>query len=208
MVERTKGSADAGDFFTSQTNFILEEGLEVKRKIRRQRGGRPRAKPVRLTDSDLQIPQPNQTPLDHEEIPTQNDELKCCPGCGSEVDEGKFVEAILSFTTGASDYLIGEPVRTQAIQSLKQQAKTLNLPEPADDWLLEICARLELQTERIIEAKHDLIRQDVEENLRRELVGELYEHIRTEIETQIRAEVERDLWQQFEELYRHKLAEE
>ncbi|MBT4059578.1 MAG: hypothetical protein HOE69_04650 [Euryarchaeota archaeon] len=201
MVDRTKASADAGDFFSSQTTFDLEENAKKKR---RSRDGKKRSKPVSIGENDYQKSETNNSKLNHEEIPVQTDEITCCPGCGTKVEEGDFVDALISFATGAADYLEGDPVRTQAIQSLKQQAKSLQLPEPNEDWLLEICLKLELQVHRYIEARHDAIRKEMEEELRRELVGELYELIKQEIEVQIRQDVEREMWVQFEEMLRQQ----
>lgn len=204
MVERTKSSADAGDFFTSQTNFDLEEeGAEKKKKrVRRQRGGRPRSKPISLDNLSPGAQAPRSTPLDHAEIPVQPNEITTCPGCGNDVEEGDFVDTIVSFVTGAVDYLAGDPVRTQAVQSLKQQAKALDLPEPYEDWLLEICVRLETQVQRQIDSQQASIRDSLIDELRREVIGELYEHIRAEIEASIRQEVEREMWEEFQQMYR------
>lgn len=203
MVERTKTSADAADFFMSQANFDLEDS-EPKKKLRRRRGGRPRSKPISLNEAEFRKPTHRVTPLDHSEIPHQHDGVEVCPGCGGDIDEGDFVETLISFATGAADYLDGDPVRTQAIHSLKQQAKALDLPEPYEDWLLEICVRLETQVHRQLDAQRDAIRISLEEELRKELVGDLYEHIRAEIEDVIRAEVERDMWELFQQNYRQR----
>jgi len=44
----------------------------------------------------------------------------------------------------------------------------------------------------------------LEEDLRRELVGEFYEHVRQEVEQTIRKEVEAEMWEQFEQINRDR----
>jgi len=157
-----------------------------------------------LREDDFQKSPPKKTKLDHGDIPLQNNQITSCPGCGSDVNEGDFVDVIISFVTGAFDYLEGNPVRTQTVQSLRQQAKALNMPEPQQDWLLEVCARIEAQIQRSTDAQRDEIRRGLEEDLRRELVGEFYEHVRQEVEQTIRKEVEAEMWEQFEQINRDR----
>jgi hypothetical protein len=204
MVDRAKNSADAGDFFSSQTNFDLEGKPKKTKKIRRRRGGRIRSKPVSLREADFQKPKQLISKLDHDKIPIQDDQITSCPGCGSDIDEGDFVDVIVSFVTGSVDYLAGDPVRTQAVQSLKQQAKALQMPEPHQDWMLEVCARIEAQVRRLSDSQRDEISEDLKDELRRELIGEFYEHVRKEVEQTIRQEVEAEMWQQFEKIYHQK----
>jgi hypothetical protein len=106
--------------------------------------------------------------------------------------------------TGSADYLAGNPVRTQAIQNLKQQAQALDMPEPYEDWLLEVCTRIEAQNQRSLDLQKEGMQNLMEEDLRRELIGELYEHIQNEIGARIRREVENEMWEQFEEMYRER----
>ncbi len=204
MVERKSNSEGTDDFFSSQMNFDLEEKKKAKRRKRRSRGGERRSKPIRLRDDDFQKPSPKKTKLNHKRIPRQNNQITNCPGCGSDVEEGDFVDVIISFVTGAFDYLEGNPVRTQTVHSLRQQAKALDMPEPQQDWLLEICARIEAQIRRSTDAQRDEIRRGLEQDLRRELVGEFYEHIRQEVEQTIRKEVEVEMWEQFEQINRDR----
>ncbi|PXF22308.1 MAG: hypothetical protein CXX71_03865 [Methanobacteriota archaeon] len=141
--------------------------------------------------------------LDHDAIPVQ-DSISTCPGCGNDISEGDFVEAIVSFVTGAADYLAGDPIRSQAVQALKQQAKRMDLPEPYDDWLLEVCSRLEAQVTRYAEAQQGVLAAEIEERMRAELMGELYSQIRAEIEVHVRREVEAELWEEFQRTYQEQ----
>jgi len=204
MVERVKDSADVGDFFSSQMNFDLEDDPTKKKRTRRTKGGKRHSKTVKLEDDDFQKPVQQKTQLDHKKIPLQNEQITSCPGCGSDVDEGDFVDVLVSFITGAFDYLAGDPVRTQTVQSLRQQAKALDMPEPQQDWMLEVCARIEAQVRRSTDAQREEIRSGLEEELRNELVGEFYELVRKEVEVTIRQEVEAEMWEQFEQIYQKR----
>ena len=204
-MDDEKNLDEDDDFFTSQMSFDLESKSNPKRRRRRKRGEKPPAEPIQKKNAEVKKRRRKVAKLNHDEIPAQLNEIGVCPGCGSEVNEGEFVDAVISFVTGSVDYLAGDPVRTQIIQNLKQQAKDLKMPEPYDDWLLEGCSRIEAEIHRSMAIKEDMLK-DVEDEMRRKLIVELYEHIRNdvgtqireEIETEIRAEVEAEMWEEFE----------
>lgn len=206
MAPARKSPDDGDDFFTSQATFNIDGEAKPKRR-RRARDGHARPKPIQRQSAEGRRPSKRNSILAHNQIDTQREALKNCPGCGSDVNEGEYVDVLVSFVTGAADYLAGNPVRTQAVQALKQQAKELDLPEPYEDWLLEVCVRLEAQVIRYVESRRDLIRAELEENLRKELIGELYEQIRGNIEAQVRHDIETEMWEQFEQLYRDQQSE-
>lgn len=190
---------EGGGFFgASQKSFDLEKTTEPVR--RRKRGERARAPPVQQQSPDSTQLEQRRSVLDHDAVPVQ-DSVSNCPGCGNDISEGDFVEAIVSFVTGAADYLAGDPIRSQAVQALRQQAKRMDLPEPYDDWLLEVCTRLEAQVARYVEAQQGVLAAEIEERMRAELMGELYSQIRAEIEVHIRREVEAELWEEFQRTY-------
>ncbi len=206
MAPARKGPEDGDDFFVSQTTFDIDGEAKPKRR-QRAREGESRAKPIQRQAAEGRRPSKRNSILDHNQIERQHDALKNCPGCGSDVTEGEYVDVLVSFVTGAADYLAGNPIRTQAVQALKQQAKALDLPEPYEDWLLEVCVRLEAQVVRYVEARRDLIRAELEEHLRKELIGDLYEQIRGNIEAQVRHDIETEMWEQFEQLHRDQQSE-
>jgi hypothetical protein len=78
------------------------------------------------------------------------------------------------------------------------------MPEPQQDWMLEVCARIEAQVRRSTDARREEIRSGLEEELRNELVGEFYELVRKEVEATIRKEVEAEMWEQFEQIYKQR----
>ena len=206
MAPARKSLGDGDDFFTSQATFNIDGESKPKRR-RRARDGDSRAKPIQRQSAENRRPSKRNSILEHNEIDRQREALNNCPGCGSDVNEGEYVDVLVSFVTGAADYLAGDSIRTQAVQALKQQAKALDLPEPYEDWLLEVCVRLEAQVVRYVEARRDLIRAELEEHLRKELIGDLYEQIRENIEAQVRHDIETEMWEQFEQLYRDQQSE-
>ncbi len=199
MAEKRRDTLEGGGFFgASQKSFDLEKTTDPVR--RRKRGERARAPPVQQQSPDSTQLEQRRSVLDHDAVPVQ-DSVSNCPGCGNDISEGDFVEAIVSFVTGAADYLAGDPIRSQAVQALRQQAKRMDLPEPYDDWLLEVCTRLEAQVARYAEARLGVLAAEIEERMRAELMGELYSQIRAEIEVHIRREVEAELWEEFQRTY-------
>jgi len=199
MAEKRRDTLEGGGFFgASQKSFDLEKTTEPVR--RRKRGERARAPPVQQQSPDSTQLEQRRSVLDHDAVPVQ-DSVSNCPGCGNDISEGDFVEAIVSFVTGAADYLAGDPIRSQAVQALRQQAKRMDLPEPYDDWLLEVCTRLEAQVARYVEAQQGVLAAEIEERMRAELMGDLYSQIRAEIEVHIRREVEAELWEEFQRTY-------
>ena len=203
MAPARKDTSDGDDFFTSQSTFNVDDDGE-QRVRRRKRGGKQRPQPIQKQNVEKTFQSKRNTLLEHGEIPVQPEALDKCPGCGTGIEEGEYVDVLISFVTGAADYLAGDPIRTQAVQALKQQAKALDLPEPYDDWLLEVCTRLEAQVVRYVEARRDLIVENVDSNLRKELMGEMYEQIRDEIEAQVRHDIETEMWEQFEQMNRER----
>lgn len=210
-MDDEKNLEEDDDFFTSQMSFDLESKSNPKRRRRRKRGEKPPAEPIQKKNAEVKKRRRKVAKLNHDEIPAQLNEIGVCPGCGSEVNEGEFVDAVISFVTGSVDYLAGDPVRTQIIQNLKQQAKDLQMPEPFDDWLLEVCARIEAEIHRTMKIKEETLKE-VEDEMRRKLIMELYEHIRNdvgaqireEIEGKIRSEVESEMWEEFEKMNRER----
>ena len=158
-----------------------------------------------------------------------------CPGCAADIPEGEFVEAILSFVTGAADYLAGDPVRVRSVQLLQQMVSQGRLPDPHSEWSLEVVQRIEQHIEHMADERARLIHrqedgfldgfpqqginvEEIRESLRaeieQEIVGQVAVAIRDQVRQQvveemvpvIRAEVEKELWSEFEEAMRNERA--
>jgi hypothetical protein len=158
-----------------------------------------------------------------------------CPGCAAEIPEGEFVEAILSFVTGAADYLAGDPVRVRSVQMLQQLVSQGRLPDPHSAWSSEVVQRIEQHIEHMADERARLIHrqedgyldgfpqlglnvEEIKDSLRaeieQEIVGQVAVAIRDQVRQQvveemvpiIRAEVEKELWSEFEEAMRNERA--
>ena len=158
-----------------------------------------------------------------------------CPGCAAEIPEGEFVEAILSFVTGAADYLAGDPVRVRSVQLLQQLVSQGRLPDPHSEWSSEVVQRIEQHIEHMADERARLMQrqeegyldgfpqlglnvEEIKDSLRaeieQEIVGQVAVAIRDQVRQQvveemvpiIRVEVEKELWAEFEEAMRNERA--
>ncbi|MED5487352.1 MAG: hypothetical protein VYB40_06640 [Candidatus Thermoplasmatota archaeon] len=209
MSEEQDRLLSEGDgFLTSQVSFDIDE---------------PR-KPVRR----------KQRKVSESESPNEEGPVTGCPGCGNDIPEGEFVEAMLSFVTGTNDYLSGDAVRIRSVQISQQLISQGRLPDPHSEWSNEIVQRLEQHIENLANERARLLKrqaegldegigpltniEEIREGLRaeieQEIVGEVAVAIRDQIRQQviaemvpqIRAEVEKELWDEFEDALRKERA--
>ena len=208
--ERLLREGDA--FITSQVSFDIDEPQKpIRRKQKKDSSG----------NGDLEN--------------SDGGHVTACPGCSADIPEGDFVEAILSFVTGAADYLAGDPVRVRSVQMLQQMVSQGRLPDPHSEWSMEVVQRIEQHIEHMADERARLIHrqeegggyvipqqsvnvEEIKENLRaeieQEIVGEVAVAIRDQVRQQvveemvpvIRAEVEKELWSEFEEAMRNERA--
>ena len=213
MSEEQERLLREGDgFLSSQVSFDLEGPRKpVRRKSKKDESEKTSKK--RLAD----------------------EQVTECPGCAAEIPEGEFVEAILSFVTGAADYLAGDPVRIRSVQMLQQLVSQGRMPDPNSEWSLEVVQKIEEHIEKMADERARLIHrqegggvdgipqqgfnlEQIRENLRaeieQEIVGQVAVAIRDQVRQQvveemvpaIRAEVEKELWVEFEEAMRKERA--
>lgn len=199
-------------FLSSQVSFDIDEPRKpIRRKSKKDKDGKG------------------------EGAQTDDSRVTACPGCAADIPEGEFVEAILSFVTGAADYLAGDPVRVRSVQLLQQMVSQGRLPDPHSEWSMEVVQRIEQHIEHIADERARLIHRqeeglpenfpqptvnvdEIRESLRaeieQEIVGEVAVAIRDQVREQvveemvpvIRAEVEKELWSEFEEAMRKERA--
>ena len=128
-----------------------------------------------------------------------------CPGCGNEIGEKEFLDALASFVTGSYDQQVGNPVRTRLIQTLRNEVTKLNIPTPRDAWELEIVHRIENQVGILIDAEVRRLQTEItaiaEQELREKIKQELEQNYLIQFEQAIRQEIEAELWVQFEEAW-------
>ena len=213
MSEEQERLLREGDgFLSSQVSFDLEGPRKpVRRKSKKDDSGKISKKRI------------------------EDEKVTECPGCAAEIPEGDFVEAILSFVTGAADYLAGDPVRVRSVQMLQQLVSQGRMPDPNSEWSLEVVQKIEKHIEQMADERARLIHRQVggqmgvipqqginveqiRESLRaeieQEIVGQVAVAIRDQVRQQvveemvpvIRAEVEKELWAEFEEAMRKERA--
>ena len=213
MSEEQERLLREGDgFLSSQVSFDIDSPKKpIRRKSKKEQDGKAAKKRV------------------------EDERVTECPGCGSDIPEGEFVEAILSFVTGSADYLAGDPVRVRSVQMLQQLVSQGRLPDPHSEWSLEVVQRLEQHIEKMADERARLIHrrddgsfeeltvpltdvESVRESLRaeieQEIVGEVAVAIRDQVRQQvieemvpvIRADVEKELWAEFEDAMRKERA--
>ena len=182
--------------FGSTMSFDLDETPEPKR--RKRKGGAVEAAPTEFTPSPEGID---------------------CPGCGNNLDEDEWLQALVGFISGARDFEIGNPVRARIVQTLHNTATNMDTPHPRDVWELSIVARLMKEIERIVNAevlRHQAennqqqyslaevqqyvqaAEQETAERVHNELYAQIAEQVQLDLEPVMRRQIEAELWQQFE----------
>lgn len=171
-------------FLSSQVSFDIEDTGERLRSARRKKS------PVEPRPSKRRRSKRN-----------EDEVLDECPGCGSDIPESEFVDALLSFCTGATDYLEGEPVRVRSVQMMQQILAAGRWPEPRSEWLAEILNRLEAHIEKMAEERARMIqrqdwaaleagvRMEAERKVRKELAESIREEIRNESQVELVQEI-------------------
>ncbi len=166
----------------------------------------------------------------HKEIDSveDNDTLTGCPGCGSEISHDEWLDCLVGFVSGAHEFEIGNPVRARIVQNLRNQTAKINLPQPKENWELAVVGKLMAEIEKIVLAEVNRNQQkqvasaglsDIERN---ELIAEteartinsmaveiqeaLIAELTPILEQDIRAQVEQELWQQFEQEWKNRSA--
>jgi hypothetical protein len=160
-------------FLSSQVSFDLDETASPRRKDR-DPGSKKSTRGARLDA-------------------TQLEEISACPGCGSEIPEGEFVETILSFISGSADYLTGDPVRVRSVHMLHQMVSQGKMPDPHSEWSTELVQRIEQHIEHMAEERVRLIQRQDRTTVETGLAVEIEARVRAELEVTIRAELEKEI---------------
>ena len=151
-----------------------------------------------------------------------------CPGCGNEISDEEWVDSLVGFISGATDFEVGNPVRARIVQTLKNEASRMNVPHPTESWELAIVSRLMKEIERIVQAEINRYhsehndskqisstqRQEIEkiteERVRSDMALEIRDQVIMEIapimEAQLRQEIEQQLWTEFENEWKQRSA--
>ncbi|MCS5533775.1 MAG: hypothetical protein NZ736_05920 [Candidatus Poseidoniaceae archaeon] len=151
-----------------------------------------------------------------------------CPGCGSNISDEEWVDSLVGFISGATDFEVGNPVRARIVQTLKNEASRMNVPHPTESWELAIVSRLMKEIERIVQAEinryhsehndseqisstqRQEIEKSTEERVRSDMALEIRDQVIMEIapilEAQLRQEIEQQLWTEFENEWKQRSA--
>ena len=187
--------------FGTSVSFDLEETPEPKRRSRKDE------------DKTIDIP---------------DDEITQCPGCGSNITHDEWLDALVGFVSGAHAYTNGSAVMARIVQTLRNEVARMQVPQPTDEWELEVVERLTNEIARIVQAEVnrvgmeqqegniDQIREHARLQAQADLAPAIEAQIRQEMETelipaleaQIRQQVEAELWEQFENAWRERSSEE
>ena len=192
--------------FGTSMSFDLDDAPAPRRRVARRKAG---------TNSRTT----QQKPAEHSGTD--------CPGCGHELEDGEWLDALIGFISGAHDFELGNPVRARVVQTLRNEVTRMNTPHPREQWELAVTSRLMSEIERIVTAEVNRyhmehgdteqvsanqraeieaatearVRNDMVQEIRDEVIAE----IRPVMEAQLRREIEEQLWSQFEYEWRHRL---
>ena len=142
-----------------------------------------------------------------------------CPGCGQDLSEDEWLDALVGFVSGVRDFEIGNSVRSRIVHTLRNTVTNMDTPHPRDVWELSVVARLMEEIERIVQA--ELLRissedseqrfsvtevqemiQATENEIRNTMAVEIWEdvvvQVQTALEPELRKQIEQELWSEFE----------
>ncbi|MEE2812005.1 MAG: hypothetical protein VX627_03135 [Candidatus Thermoplasmatota archaeon] len=159
---------DSDDFLSSQVSFDIDAP----------------SKPVRRRQKKEKDAEASH---DTDELVTS------CPGCGSDLPESEFVESILSFVTGAADYLSGDPVRVRSVQMLQQIISQGRLPDPHSEWSMEVVQRLQQHIEHMADERARLLHRQEIGTIEMGIQMEMENRLRAELAESMRAEIENEI---------------
>lgn len=140
--------------------------------------------------------------------PDEQSSDSSCPGCGHEISQKEWVDALVGFVSGAHDFAIGNPVRARIVATLRNEVARMQLPHPHEAWELEVVGRLLKEIERIVIAEVRRNQMDTEEEkwvaVKEQAFAEAEDVLRPILEVEIRQQVETELWAQFEQAWRER----
>ncbi len=204
---RSLGSMEKGGYGTS-VSFDIDDAPVPKRRSSKER-------------KDKQVKQDVREGID-------------CPGCGNELEESEWVDALVGFVSGAKEFEMGNPVRARIVQTLRNEATRMETPSPHENWEISVVERLLKEIDRIVEAEinrqqmkidsddvnrelmlqeamiqaeqtlRPILEIEIRQQVSAEILQQIEVEIRQQVETETRQQVEAELWSQFEEILREK----
>jgi hypothetical protein len=200
----------AGTIFITHENNILLIGMEERRSLgSMEKGGFGTS--VSFDIDEVEAPKRRQSPRKKEEEDVHSSDSSC-PGCGHEINQQEWLDALVGFVSGAHDFAIGNPVRARIVATLRNEVARMQLPNPHDAWELEVVGRLLKEIERIVVAEVRRNQMDTEEqkwvSVKEQAFAEAEVALRPVLEAEIRNQVETELWAQFEQAWKERQSKE
>ncbi len=133
-----------------------------------------------------------------------------CPGCGAEITNEEWLEALVGFVSGAHAHSNESPVKARIVQNLRNEVLRMRIPNQSNEWELEVVDRLTNQITNLIQAEVsryrmdnenpdvDMIRQQALQQAREELTPVLEEQIFQQAEAKLAPLIEVQIRQQLE----------
>ena len=133
-----------------------------------------------------------------------------CPGCGAEITNEEWLEALVGFVSGAHAHSNESPVKARIVQNLRNEVVRMRIPNQSTEWELEVIDRLTNQINTLVQAEVsryrmdnenpdvDVIRQQALQQAREELTPVLEEQILQQAEAKLAPLIEVQIRQQLE----------
>lgn len=137
-----------------------------------------------------------------------------CPGCGHEMEEKEWIDALVGFVSGAKEFEVGNPVRARIVQTLRNEVTRMDTPSPHESWEISVVDRLLKEIDRIVEAEvnRQQIKKETDDSVHQDMMQEAMiqaeQTLRPILEVEIRQRVEAELWGQFESILKSRSARE
>ena len=199
-----------GVIFITHGNNISLIGMEERRSLgSMEKTGRGTS--VSFDIDEMDVPKRRRSPRKERKNKVRSSDSSC-PGCGHEINQQEWVDALVGFVSGAHDFAIGNPVRARIVATLRNEVARMHLPNPHEAWELEVVGRLLKEIERIVVAEVRRNQMDTEEqkwvSVKEQAFAEAEEVLRPILEAEIRQKVESELWDQFELAWKERQSNE
>jgi len=135
-----------------------------------------------------------------------------CPGCGAEISHDEWLDSLVGFVSGAHSFMEGGPVKARIVEHLRNETSLMNIPQPREEWELEVVERLMGHLHSLVEAEANRMEMSKNQNTmlqgNEQLISEVERAIRPGLEAELRQQIEAELRQQVEFEFRQQVETE
>jgi len=141
----------------------------------------------------------------------EEEEVLGCPGCGAEISHDEWLDSLVGFVSGAHSFMEGGPVKARIVGHLRNETSRMSIPQPHEEWELEIVERLMGHLHGLVEAEANRMEmsreaarmemggnQNATPQVDEQLISEIEHAIRPGLELELRQQIEVELRQQVE----------